>query len=212
MQAFFPLENLFLFSSLLFLANILGSSSFFELKRGIFSRILDIVCNQLSLVCSFGWNFCNKLRRIIQLNRHFLLSSCSSSTEIPPWIEFYQTISYPPGMKKRQKNRREKKNKKVIHYVICKGFCYEYIIIFLPLSLFLFSNNFSLFHLLSVTNAGFSYISSICRLFYPAAAHLPRNFTFFFLLLSFRILFSIAVLQPSQKPNPMESRFVEQNS
>lgn len=42
------------------------------------SRAFRFVYNQLSVVCSFGWNTCNKLRRIIQLNGHFF-SRCKSA-------------------------------------------------------------------------------------------------------------------------------------
>lgn len=38
------------------------------------SRAFRFVYNQLSVVCSFGWNTCNKLRRLIQLNGHFFPS------------------------------------------------------------------------------------------------------------------------------------------
>lgn len=38
------------------------------------SRAFRFVYNQLSVVCSFGRNTCNKLRRIIQLNGHFFPS------------------------------------------------------------------------------------------------------------------------------------------
>lgn len=137
------------------------------------SRAFRFVYNQLSVVCSFGWNTCNKLRRIIQLNGHFFPSVnqlVQANTENAVEIELPRIWFYI----------WQNKNSNTLCHL---GwiFDYEYINN-------LFGKYFPSLQLLSVTEMllvvcvcvfFFIFHSTICRLFYPAAAHLPRNFNVF---------------------------------